>query len=54
MSVWAKGEDTAVLAAGVTPQDPGACPADQVISECLEGLDPATINVQGSISVVGR
>jgi len=54
MSVWTKGEDVAVLAAGVSPQDPSACPADQIIGECLESLDPATVNVQGSISVAFR
>ncbi len=54
MSVWTKGEDMAVLAAGVSPQDPSACPADQIISACLEELDPTTVNVQGSISVAYR
>lgn len=54
MSVWRKGEEMAVLSAGVSPQDPGACPADRSIGECLEGLDPATVNVQGSISVANR
>jgi len=54
LSVWTKGEDMAVLAAGVAPQDPSVCPADQIIGACLEGLDPATINVQGSISVAYR
>ena len=54
ISVWTKGEDMAVLAAGVSPQDPGACPAGQIIGECLDSLDPSAINVQGSISVANR
>jgi hypothetical protein len=54
MSVWRKGDDTAILGAGVSPQDPSACPADQVIGECLESLEPSEINVQGSIAVADR
>lgn len=54
LSVWRKGEDTAVLAAGTSPQDPSACPADQIIGECLDSLEPSEINVQGSISVALR
>lgn len=54
LSVWNKGDDTAVLGAGVSPQDPSACPADQIIGECLESLEPSEINVQGSITVADR
>ena len=54
LSVWNKGEDTAVLGAGVSPQDPSACPVDQIIGECLESLEPTEINVQGSITVADR
>ena len=54
LSVWNKGEDTAVLGAGASPQDPSACPADQIIGECLESLEPSEINVQGSITVADR
>lgn len=54
LSVWMKGEDIAILSAGVSPQDPSACPPDQIIWECLESLDPSEIDVQGSISVAFR
>ena len=54
VSVWEKGEDRVVLAAGVSPQDPSACPADQIIGECLDSLEPSEINVQGSITVANR
>lgn len=54
LSVWNKGDDTAILGAGVSPQDPSACPADQIIGECLESLEPSEINVQGSITVADR
>ncbi len=54
MSVWDKGEDRAVLGAGVSPADPSACPADQIISECLDSLDPSEVNVQGAITVADR
>ncbi|MCB9484403.1 MAG: hypothetical protein H6675_10410 [Dehalococcoidia bacterium] len=54
LSVWEKGEDRAVLAAGVSPADPSACPADQIIGECLDSLDPSEIHVQGSITVADR
>lgn len=50
MSVFGnEAGDVAVLAAGVSPADPTACPQDQVISECLEALDPAELIVQGEI-----
>jgi len=54
LSVWTKGDDTAVVSAGVAPRDPSACPPDQVISACLSELDPADLDVQGSISVAIR
>lgn len=54
LSVWNKGDDTAILGAGLSPQDPSACPADQIIGECLESLEPSEINVQGSITVADR
>lgn len=48
-SVYEKGEDAVVVAAGVAPKDPTACPSDQIIGDCLESLEPQEILVQGSI-----
>ena len=48
-TVYTKGEQQVLVAAGVSPTDPSACPSDQVISECLEGLEPDEVLVQGSL-----
>ncbi len=49
LSLFEKDGEQAVVAAGVSTKDPSACPANQVISECLEGLEADEILVQGSI-----
>lgn len=54
LSVWEKGEDRAILGAGVSLKDPSACPADQLIVECIELIEPSEVNVQGSITVASR
>jgi len=52
MSVFVNAADgIAVLAAGVSPNDPTACPPDQIIGECLDSLEPTAITVQGEIVI---
>lgn len=41
----------AVLAASTSPSEPTVCPPDQIIGECLDGLDPSQVIVQGEIVV---
>ncbi|MCK9487583.1 MAG: hypothetical protein M0R73_12945 [Dehalococcoidia bacterium] len=48
-SVYEKGEDQVLVSAGVSPKDPSVCPPDQIISECLEGLEPDEVEVHGSV-----
>ncbi|MQC47786.1 MAG: hypothetical protein DWG77_01695 [Chloroflexi bacterium] len=52
IAVYGRGTELAVVAAGASPKDPTACGADEVISACFERLEPAEIEIQGSVTVV--
>lgn len=49
--LYTKGDQQALIAAGVSPKDPSACPADQLIGDCLDSLEADEILVQGSVIV---
>ncbi len=50
-TVYQKGEEMALVAAGVAPKDPSVCPSDQIIGECLDSLEPDEIQVTGAVVV---
>jgi hypothetical protein len=54
VSGFTRGDELAVVAAGVAPSDHAACGADEIIGDCLARLAPSEVTVQGSIIVSAR
>lgn len=50
-TVYQKGDDLAVVAAGVSPKNPGDCRSDQIISDCIASLAPDQVQVLGAVVV---
>lgn len=50
-TVYEKDGEMALVISGISPEDPDACPADQIIGECLERLEPEELIVQGEVVV---